>query len=145
MRLEPLTPAVAGRARAAIKSALTKAGLEHLTETAELLGSELVTNALLHGVAPARMVVYEDSGLLFIEVHDAAVALPRPEIAAADAEGGRGLAIVEALAEDWDTDPTNTGKCVWASLAVCPQEARPSRCVCGRLDDPAAVLERVNA
>ncbi|SDL12966.1 ATP-binding protein [Streptomyces indicus] len=86
--------------------------------------SELATNALLHGVPPGRgllLRLYEDGDVLRVEVHDSGAGEPRiPD--AAD-EGGRGLRIVEALADKWGVAARDPGKTVWCEFGrpVTPQ------------------------
>lgn len=149
LNLVPLTRESPSRARDAVATSLKKASLTNMIETAELIVSELVTNAVLHGAAPARVVVYEDSGLLFIEVYDGSRDDPQPGVSEDD-EHGRGLAIVEFLAEDWASEQAAHGKCVWASLAVTRDIEQPAaRCPCGYFDEadgpPTVVFERIAA
>jgi len=119
-----LTVTAPRQARRVLDGALAEWGLGHLAEAADLLTSELVTNAVLHGTQPATLTVYTDreadGGLLFIEVEDAKPGAPDLPDADEDAESGRGLMIVDAIAEDWGCDPAETGKRVWASLAIAP-------------------------
>ncbi|ROQ65797.1 histidine kinase-like protein [Streptomyces sp. 840.1] len=86
--------------------------------------SELATNALIHGVPPGRgfrIHLYWEraEGRLRIEMHDsgggevAAVRCPAP-----DAEGGRGLMLVSALAAAWGVGERNPGKVVWCEFAA---------------------------
>ncbi|AKH86742.1 hypothetical protein AA958_13595 [Streptomyces sp. CNQ-509] len=95
-------------------------------ETAVLLLSELVTNAVCHGrVPPGRQIGTRftlDAGCLRIEVADANDDLPHPRIAGEDDESGRGLALVDALADDWGTyrRANGIGKCVWVRLRLPP-------------------------
>jgi anti-sigma regulatory factor (Ser/Thr protein kinase) len=109
-------------ARRILNAALAEWGLGHLVDSADLVTSELVTNAVRHGKEPARLTVYTDraadGGLLFIEVEDAGVDVPEMRDADDGDEDGRGLMIVEAMSEDWGTDITDEGKRVWASLEI---------------------------
>ncbi|MFF3123011.1 ATP-binding protein [Streptomyces sp. NPDC057908] len=85
--------------------------------------SELVTNALLHGVPPGRgfrthLYLEPADGVLRVEVHDSGdgeVSLA-DEGAAPDAEGGRGLLLVAALADKWGVGERNPGKVVWCEF-----------------------------
>lgn len=117
-----LVPTAPGHARRVLNEVLAEWGLGHLEDTADLILSELVTNALLHGQEPARLTVYTDpnadGGFLFIEVDDAGDHTPELRDAASDAEDGRGLTIVEALSADWGVEATETGKRVWASITL---------------------------
>ncbi|MGW7436663.1 ATP-binding protein [Streptomyces sp. NPDC054849] len=91
--------------------------------TAELLLSELVTNAVRHARAPqgrdigVRLARYE--GVLRVEVADAGPAVKlTPQVVAEWDERGRGLAIVAALAERWGCCPRRhgIGKALWAEV-----------------------------
>jgi anti-sigma regulatory factor (Ser/Thr protein kinase) len=117
-----LTVTAPRQARRVLDGALAEWGLGHLAEAADLLTSELVTNAVLHGAEPASLTIYTDreadGGLLFIEVDDANPDTPDLRGTDENAESGRGLMIVEAVAEDWGCDLTEAGKRVWASLAI---------------------------
>ncbi|MGP3987433.1 ATP-binding protein [Streptomyces sp. 3N207] len=85
--------------------------------------SEMATNALLHGVPPGRgfrvMLWLENDGLLRIEVHDSGEGNPRLDRPDDDAECGRGLLLVEMLADKWGVGERNPGKVVWAEFAGC--------------------------
>ena len=83
-----------------------------------LLTSELVTNAIRREDSPAvRVAVKCSSGQLRVEVHDSSRDMPVPADAPADAENGRGLIIVAALADEWGFYPTRRGKAVYFTLA----------------------------
>ncbi|GAA2119308.1 ATP-binding protein [Streptomyces synnematoformans] len=118
-------PKSPGRARDVLRIQLARWQVDSRTaETAVLLLSELVTNAVRHGrVPPGRRVGTRftlDTGALRIEVADANNDLPLPRIAGVDDESGRGLALVDALADDWGTyrRPNGIGKCVWVRLRL---------------------------
>lgn len=88
--------------------------------------SELVTNAMLHGGYVAKphiqvKVVAIDMGVR-IEVYDVSVVAPVECTVSDDAERGRGLAIVAALADRWGWEPTTRGKYVWCELAARPEQ-----------------------
>ena len=81
--------------------------------------SELVTNALLHGTPPVEVQIDVTTDLMRVEVLDASDR--RPEIvpaAPATSDRGRGLAIVEALTDDWGYHgrADAPGKTVWFEL-----------------------------
>ena len=87
---------------------------EEVRDTVALLVSEVATNALVHGRGDVEVrVLAPRDGLLRVEVSDGDPALPRPRAASTDAEGGRGLALVDALAASWGTHASPTGKVVW--------------------------------
>jgi anti-sigma regulatory factor (Ser/Thr protein kinase) len=82
-----------------------------------LLTSELVTNAIRHEARPTVTVAVKcSSGQLRVEVHDSSRDMPAPADAATDAENGRGLIIVSALADEWGFYPTRRGKAVYFTL-----------------------------
>ncbi|MGW1600246.1 ATP-binding protein [Streptomyces eurythermus] len=95
-------------------------------EDVALCVSELATNALLHGVPAGRgfllRLVLHAEGALRVEVHDSGpgeVGCPDPAREAdADAEHGRGLLLVAALADKWGVGERNPGKIVWCEFLV---------------------------
>jgi anti-sigma regulatory factor (Ser/Thr protein kinase) len=87
-------------------------------DSASLLTDELVTNAIRHGRPPIVLTIRFDSGALLIEVVDCGTGHPVPRQVDASAERGRGLAIVEQVADDWGVQELTEGKRVWCSLAV---------------------------
>ncbi|WP_405492641.1 ATP-binding protein [Streptomyces sp. NBC_00096] len=113
-----------GRARALVRKQLTEWGVDpEPAETAELLLSELVTNAVRHARAPqgrdigVRIARYD--GVLRVEVADAGDPVElTPRAATAWDESGRGLTIVAALAVRWGQCPRRhgIGKAVWAEV-----------------------------
>lgn len=79
--------------------------------------SELATNALLHGTPPGRGFLVRlryDPDVLRVEVHDSGSAWPlTPEH---QDEGGRGLFVVQALADKWGVGRRHPGKVVWCEF-----------------------------
>jgi anti-sigma regulatory factor (Ser/Thr protein kinase) len=140
-----LTRSAPHQARRILDAALAKWGLGHLADAADLITSELVTNAVMHGAEPAFLTIYTDreadDGLLFVEVQDAKDAMPLERDADDDAETGRGLQIVDALAAEWGTEPARLGKLVWASLAIGATMSAGAHAE----DPPTVVLQRVSA
>jgi len=114
--VEPELPAVA-RARKAVRSTLNDWGLSQLEETAELLASELVTNALLYSNGPISVRLLRDSTLL-CEVYDASEEVPMLSAGDHDDDGGRGLHLGKALSQRWGARRTTGGKSVWFELAL---------------------------
>jgi PAS domain S-box-containing protein len=86
--------------------------------TAQLVVSELVTNAIRHAHTPIVLRLIND-GTITCEVHDAGLAAPHLRHARTNDEGGRGLFIVGQLAQDWGTRYTRDGKIIWAELCGC--------------------------
>lgn len=86
-------------------------------EFAILLVSELVTNAMRHGGEPIRLVANITASGLRVEVYDGNVdAFPAIRDMRPDAPGGRGLRLVDALADRWGTNEAGDGKCVWFEI-----------------------------
>ncbi|MEV1177574.1 ATP-binding protein, partial [Nonomuraea sp. NPDC049784] len=106
------------RARHVARAQLVEWGLQHACEFAELLISELVTNAVRHARGIVRLSLSAADGLLRCEVEDSSPLLPLPRAAADDDEGSRGLLLVEVLSSGWGSVPTGQGKVVWFELPV---------------------------
>nr|WP_241841350.1 ATP-binding protein [Streptomyces sp. CB01883] len=87
-----------------------------LADTAELLVSELVTNALRHTRGPLRLNLRWEAGRLLCEVEDTESTDPVRVAADPDAEGGRGAELIDMLADAWGSKRTATGKTVWFEL-----------------------------
>jgi anti-sigma regulatory factor (Ser/Thr protein kinase) len=118
-------PAAPAQARRHVRAAITAWDLPADPDTAALLTSELVTNAIRHEPGPAiTLAITAPPGHLRIDVHDTAPALPAPAAGAPpDAEAGRGLMLVAALAVSWGCYRTTAGKAVWFTLAFDPGAA----------------------
>jgi anti-sigma regulatory factor (Ser/Thr protein kinase) len=115
-----------GLARRVARDALTSWQLTHLTDTAVLLISELVTNAVLHARTggPGLALYLENHGAwLRIEVHDGDVREPEPRLPGTLDESGFGYVIVAALADKWGVRETAAGKAVWAELDTRQRDA----------------------
>ena len=104
-------------ARRFVDEALDSWGLDHLSDTAKLLTSELVTNAVTHAESDLELTLLLRGGFLRVEVYDRADSDPHQRNASDDATGGRGLALVDALATEWGTDDAGQGKVVWFEVA----------------------------
>ncbi|GAA4994598.1 hypothetical protein GCM10025734_24670 [Kitasatospora paranensis] len=85
--------------------------MPELADTAELLASELVTNALVHTAKGAVFeAVLTPARRLRIEVHDGTARMPGRRAPADHATSGRGLLLVEALADDWGCSCAGTAR-----------------------------------
>jgi two-component sensor histidine kinase len=86
--------------------------------TAELLASELVTNAVTHGRGDVRVVMEYDADGLAVTVSDDEPAVPEVADGASSTVGGRGLRLVEVLSSAWGVEPDRRGrgKGVWFRL-----------------------------
>ena len=107
-------PDAVPRARRLVRSALSDE-MPDVAGDAELVVSELVTNAALHGEAPITVRVLVNR-VARIEVHDAGRSAPILLKQGTDAMTGRGLSMVAAIASDWGVEPSDVGKAVWAEL-----------------------------
>ena len=123
----PAARPAAALARQATRAAMAAWRLGYLADSAVLLVSELVTNAVMHarpdaaGIVPGTVLRLEyGDGWLRIEVHDTSPNHPRPRIPDWLDESGFGLMLVDALAAKWGVQQTAQGKAVWAEL-----DARP--------------------
>ncbi|MFJ8358777.1 ATP-binding protein [Streptomyces sp. NPDC093984] len=111
--------------RRTLRLILTMHGLIRLVDTAELLATELVSNAVRHTKGPAALRVRWSAGVLRIGAWDADPEPPEPPVPLEqvdDVEEGRGLALVRACADLWGWQPLarggNRGKVVWCELAA---------------------------
>lgn len=106
------------RARRLVTAQLDDWKLEELTDTAELLVSELVTNALRHTRGPLRLNLCGRGPHLRCEVEDTDPTGPVRRVVDADAESGRGTELLDLLAESWGSTRTATGKTMWFQIPM---------------------------
>ncbi|MER0448998.1 ATP-binding protein [Streptomyces sp. Edi4] len=103
--------------RRALRELLRSSRHSRAADVAELLTSELVTNALVHTDRGAVVTVTVGETGLRVEVRDFATDLPTPRRPTSDdGTHGRGLVLVEALADAWGVDEHERGKIVWFEL-----------------------------
>lgn len=110
-------PSDVSRVRRAGSAQLTAWGLGDVTFTAELILSELITNAIRYGTPPIRVRLLRDRTLI-CEISDGSSTSPHLRYAATTDEGGRGLFLVAQYAERWGTRYTDRGKVIWAELPL---------------------------
>ncbi|WP_327748252.1 ATP-binding protein [Streptomyces europaeiscabiei] len=104
-------------ARRALRELLRQWGRPERSEIAELLTSELVTNALVHTDHDAVLTATVSPRGLHVEVRDFVGRRPRPRVPNADdSTHGRGLFLVQALADTWGVRAHGVGKAVWFDL-----------------------------
>ncbi|MFF0089779.1 SpoIIE family protein phosphatase [Streptomyces canus] len=116
-RISP-DPVEAGRARAVVREQLHDWGLGRLADGAELMVSELVTNAVRHSHSrPVELRLVRGDSLL-CEVDDDDHDLPNLSSAGPTDEQGRGLRVVSTLAREWGASRTKAGKTVWFELTL---------------------------
>jgi anti-sigma regulatory factor (Ser/Thr protein kinase) len=107
-----LPPAAAStrEARRFIDAALSQWGLESVRDTALLLTSEIVTNAILHARTPVRLTIDRHRGDVVITVTDGSVHSPIRRRQSKDATTGRGIDLLDQLAAEWSVDIGADGK-----------------------------------
>jgi GAF domain-containing protein/anti-sigma regulatory factor (Ser/Thr protein kinase) len=116
IELEPVADS-AQAARDFVARALDDAGLQAQAESAVLLASELVTNAVRHAGSALTVAVAIGNAAVRVEVRDHSPRLPAlRESMASDDEWGRGLVLVDALASRWGAERLPSGKRVWFEL-----------------------------
>jgi len=123
----PSGPGAVTQARAMVRRICDASFPATLADDAELVVSELVTNATLHGLPPMSLTLTRRHKYLHVAVRDGNPEEPRVGGRESDESdgrnGGRGLLVVEALCVAWGCTPTADGKVVWANAA----RAQPSR------------------
>jgi anti-sigma regulatory factor (Ser/Thr protein kinase) len=91
-------------------------------ERAVLCVSEMVTNAVLHGVAPIVLSLEHADSLFTISVTDTSSALPVAQQPDLLDQSGRGVSIIEWLSDSWGVEQFESGKRVWCQFVVPPSE-----------------------
>jgi anti-sigma regulatory factor (Ser/Thr protein kinase) len=113
----PATPASPGVARRFVHAALGRRDYASDTvDAAQLLVSELVTNAILHAGSDVRVAVIAQDDRVRVEVADHGATMPKLLANRLDRQDGRGLAIVDRVARRWGADTQPEGKVVWFEL-----------------------------
>jgi anti-anti-sigma regulatory factor len=124
MSLAP-TLAAPATAREMVDAACRSWHIEHVGESAMLVVSELVSNAVKHAGTDMHLTAVLRANHLHLTVRDGS---PHPPVATGfdvdDAlpmpEDGRGLYLINIYATAWGSIPTNGGKTVWATLRISP-------------------------
>jgi len=78
--------------------------------------SELSTNAVIHAQTPFSVHISWNGEVVLVQVTDGSPAQPAINRVDSGAPGGRGLVVVDAVAEQWGSIPLPDGKTVWATL-----------------------------
>jgi anti-sigma regulatory factor (Ser/Thr protein kinase) len=124
--LTPALPAAVTIARHHVTGQLVEWQMEGHCETAEIVASELVTNAIraatlvTRGAPCVRLWLSSDHDRVLVQVWDPCEAKPVLRSPSPEAIGGRGLLLIDALSTDWGTytPATMTGKIVWAVIRL---------------------------
>lgn len=99
--------------------------LPHVHTAAQILSSELVTNAVRHAGTMIDLTISLRHGDLRVSVRDRFARPPQMQTPQPTDEGGRGLLIVDTVASAWGNVAVPEGKLVWATLSLAHQ-ARPT-------------------
>ncbi|MBC3843765.1 ATP-binding protein [Streptacidiphilus sp. 4-A2] len=91
--------------------------LDELSESTELIVSELVTNAIRYGSGPVMLRLIR-AGSLWCEVTDGSSSAPHLRLAAESDEGGRGLFLVRVCSRRWGLRYGSRGKTVWSEQSL---------------------------
>jgi anti-sigma regulatory factor (Ser/Thr protein kinase) len=109
----------AGEARSAVRRELCDWGAAELVDDCSLIVTELVTNAVRHGGSVIHLRLGTNGSWVYGEVFDDGGGMPRVCHPGLDEPGGRGLVIVERLADEWGAVPLpEGGKIVWFLLGA---------------------------
>jgi anti-sigma regulatory factor (Ser/Thr protein kinase) len=127
LELEP-DHLAAARARHFVGDTLRAWGLDGEVADAELLVSELVTNAVLHARSLASVSVERQGSLFRIAVCDDSSSVPRVRDYGPRAVTGRGMLLVDRIADRWGVEERLGGKCVWFEV-VADRHAGPLQSV----------------
>lgn len=106
----------AARGRRFVRDALVSCALPELVDTAVLLASELITNAVLHGRSEVELTVEVNRAGVKVSTADLNSRMPVMQSADEFALDGRGIAIVNLMASQWGVTATEDGKVVWFCL-----------------------------
>jgi hypothetical protein len=108
------------RARDLVAHACHEWGVADIAAAAEVVVSELVSNAVLYARPPLHLLLAMRDGHLHVAVRDGSPVLPQPVRGAVppSAEHGRGLQLIDSFTAAWGSVPTAEGKVVWATLRL---------------------------
>ncbi|WP_406089596.1 SpoIIE family protein phosphatase [Streptomyces sp. NBC_01013] len=117
-------PEALSSARHMIRAAVRAWGAKERADEVELAADELTTNALMHTDGGAIVTIRVLTGperRLRVDVEDRSSALPRRRDAGEAGVSGRGLMLVDRLADAWGVESRGTGKCVWCEFVIPPR------------------------
>ena len=109
----PPRPSSSRDARLWVLARLAELRLEALADVVELLTSEVVTNALIHAGTPMVLRLRREGCGVQIEVQDGSAVPPARRHCSATATTGRGVEVLDSLADAWGWRPDHDGKAVW--------------------------------
>ncbi|MCA2229987.1 ATP-binding protein [Nonomuraea aurantiaca] len=106
-------------ARHSVGAQVRRWGFAEEGDTAELLVTEVVANAIPHTSDPIQVRLSGTHDVLRVEVEQqgASAQLPAAKLPSTEDESGRGLFLLESLSQEWGVDRTETGNVVWFELA----------------------------
>ncbi|MEU8972437.1 SpoIIE family protein phosphatase [Streptomyces monashensis] len=119
--VSPGDPEALAQARHMVRAAVRAWGARDRADEIELAADELITNALLHTEGSAIVTLRALGGgdhRLRVEVEDSSSALPRRRDAGEDGVCGRGLLLVDRLADGWGVEARGGGKAVWCEFRM---------------------------
>ncbi|KUO18227.1 SpoIIE family protein phosphatase [Streptomyces dysideae] len=114
----PADPALVAPIRKQVVEQLAAWEVSEVSFTAELVVSELVTNAIRYGAHPIRLRLIHDAATLICEASDGSHTAPHLRRAKTWDEGGRGLLLVAQLTQRWGSRHTADGKTIWAEIGL---------------------------
>ncbi|GAA4560817.1 ATP-binding protein [Planotetraspora kaengkrachanensis] len=116
-------PSAVPEGRRLVRASMAGWRLDDQTDVVELLAAELITNALRHAWGKPLLTLSLIDGTLRCEVNDLNPEMPELRLPGACGEDGRGLRLIERMAERWGAVLTYTGKVVWFEIAASPPAA----------------------
>jgi hypothetical protein len=130
-------PAEVPLLRRAAATQLGQWGVPTAGDATQLVVTELATNVIKHvgEGSPATLILEWKRERLRVEMHDKSSSLPALRTADCEAECGRGLHMLAAMAVDWGTAVTALGKAVWCEIELAPDA------VCLRMERAIGALE----
>ena len=112
-------PSAARRARSWLREQFANVPLSTgVSQVLELLTTELVTNAVRHGREPIEVRLRRAGDTVTVSVSDGGTGSPQVRHVPPTATGGRGVALVDTLAQRWGSHSAGEGKTVWFELAL---------------------------
>jgi serine/threonine-protein kinase RsbW len=111
-------------ARRFVRAALADQSRE-LIDAVELMACELATNCVRHAGTDFELAI-QTQDQVRVEVRDSDHRRPEMQFPTPEEPSGRGLRIVEAMADSWGVIPSPTGKTVWFMLPLEPRPEQPA-------------------